>query len=117
MFVWVVVGVLILIIVMKFSLSSNISVQDAKEKLESGAVVIDVRTPTEFNSGHLDMAINIPIEEIEKIKHKVNDKNKPILLYCLSGMRAASACGTLKRIGYTDVHNVGSYSRALKLVK
>ena len=57
--------------------SGQISAKDALEKLKDGALVIDARSPGEFNSGHLAKAINIPVDEIEMaLPKRVKDKKK-----------------------------------------
>ena len=57
--------------------SAQISPKDALEKLKNGALVIDVRSPGEFGSGHLTKAINIPLDEIETaLPKRVTDKNQ-----------------------------------------
>ena len=77
------------------------------------ALIIDVRTSQEYSSGHIEGAINIPYTEIaKKIENYTNDKNQKILLYCLSGSRSGIALNTLKKLGYTNLENVGSYKDA-----
>ena len=74
-------------------------------------VLVDVRTPGEFNAGHLDKAMNIDwlgesfSAEFEKI-----EKNKTIYLYCRSGKRSADATKFLDSLGYKNVVNLeGGY--------
>ena len=74
-------------------------------------VLVDVRTPGEFNAGHLDKAINIDwlgesfSAEFEKI-----EKNQTIYLYCRSGKRSADATKFLDSLGYKNVTNLeGGY--------
>ena len=94
----------------------QISINDARAYLENGALVIDVRSPGEFNSGHLPNAINIPLEEIETaLPHRVKDKNPILLLHCQSGMRSGMAKTKLKNLGYANVFNLGSLARARKI--
>lgn len=93
--------------------SGQISATDALEKLKSGALVIDVRSPGEYSSGHLDKAINIPLDEIESTLPKlVKDKNQVLLLHCASGMRSGMAKSKLHGMGYTNAFNLGSFGRA-----
>ncbi len=113
---WWIFAIFIVFIVLKQLLSHNISLDDARAKLSEGAVLIDVRTPGEFTAGRLDRAINIPLHELEKISQVISDKSQPILLYCHSGSRAAAACSRLRRMGYSNVSNVGSYSRTRKIL-
>ena len=95
----------------------QISPASAKAYLASGALVIDVRSPGEFASGHLGNAINIPLPEIETaVPRRVKDKSKVLLLHCQSGMRSGVASKKLKRLGYANTYNLGSYSRAAQLV-
>ena len=115
MTIWIIVGVFIFFIILKSIMSHNISVNDAASKLREGALLIDVRTPGEFSSMYIPEAVNIPVETIgAAIGQKVKDKKKPVILHCHSGMRAVSACSTLRNLGYEQVWNVGSYSRAVK---
>ena len=93
--------------------SGQISAKDALEKLKNGALVIDVRSPGEFNAGNLAKAINIPMDEIETaLLKRVKDKNQVLLLHCASGMRSGAAKQKLKGMGYANAFNLGSYGRA-----
>lgn len=77
---------------------------------------IDVRSAEEFQTGHVGMAVNIPVDEIgAKIASVTTDKNAEIYLSCKSGRRAGIALETLKGLGYTKVTNVGGIDDALKL--
>lgn len=81
------------------------------------AVFIDVRSATEFASGHVPDAINIPREKIvERIAEIEKFKDRPLILNCASGMRSSSACGELKKRGYEKVFNlsggVGAWAQA-----
>ncbi|MFS6938219.1 putative phage shock protein E [Neisseria animaloris] len=77
---------------------------------KSQSIWIDVRTLEEFNTGHLKGAVNIPHDQIaEKIRSISTDKTQQVNLYCHSGRRAESALQALKKLGYTNVVNHGSY--------
>ena len=79
--------------------------------------MIDVRSPGEFNSGHLAKAINIPLDEIETaLPKRVKDKGQMLLLHCASGMRSGMAKSKLIGMGYTNAFNLGSYGRAESIV-
>ena len=78
-------------------------------------VWIDVRSAEEFNSGHLQDAVNIPHDKIiEGVKAIGSDKDAPINLYCRSGRRAEAALTELKNAGYTNVTNHGGYEDLVK---
>jgi rhodanese-related sulfurtransferase len=86
--------------------------------LKNGALVIDVRSSGEFASGHLPVAINVPLDEIETVlPQRVKDKNQVLLLHCQSGTRSGMAKTKLKRMGYPNVFNLGSYGRAETILK
>lgn len=95
-----------------------ISPRDAHAYLQTGALLVDVRTPGEFSSGHLPNAINLPLGEIEtSLPSRVSDKSRVILLHCQSGMRSGLAKRKLNRLGYSKAYNLGSYGRADQIVK
>ena len=78
-------------------------------------VVIDVRTPQEFQGGHVDGALNLPHDTIGQdiAKAKVA-KDDHVILYCRSGHRAGLAQNTLKGLGFSHVENYGSLEQAQK---
>lgn len=76
-------------------------------------VWIDVRTPAEFNAGHLGVAKNIEYQNIVTGVKAMNlDKDAEILLYCRSGRRASFALSALQEAGYTNVQNLGTLEGA-----
>jgi len=77
------------------------------DKIQSGAKIVDVRTPEEFNEEAYPNAINIPVDEVQSRLNEFGEKTKPILVYCASGARSAYAARLLKNAGYTDVINAG----------
>ena len=96
--------------------AGQIPLDDARAGLRAGALVIDVRSPAEFNSSHLPDAINLPLDGIESaLPRRIPDKNQVLLLHCQSGMRSAAAAKKLKAMGYANAFNLGSYSRAASL--
>lgn len=86
----------------------------AAKPARAQGIWIDVRTPEEYESGHLDGAINIPHDQIAaKIAAASPDKNAPVNLYCRSGKRAGIAKQELEKLGYTRVTNHGGYQDLL----
>ena len=107
----------IFIVFMLLKRAGQISSQTARAHLKNGALVIDVRTPGEFNSGHLTQAINIPLDEIASaLPNRVKNKNQVLLLHCASGMCSGVAAARLKGLGYAQSFNLGSYGRAEKVL-
>jgi phage shock protein E len=88
----------------------------ARKHLAQGALVIDVRSPEEFRSGHLPNGVNIPLGELrESLPRRVKDKGQVLLLHCLSGGRSGIAKQQLESLGYTNVFNLGSLARARRI--
>lgn len=81
---------------------------DFNALMKQGALIVDVRTKDEFNSGHIKGAINIPLNTLPQ-RMKELSPNKPIITCCASGMRSASAKSILKSKGYTQVYNGGGW--------
>ena len=81
----------------------TITENEAMPLIEKNAVIIDVRTGSEFATGYIDGAINIPVDTISSINY---DKDTVIILYCASGMRSTRAAQTLVDLGYTNVYNL-----------
>ncbi|MDE3236409.1 MAG: rhodanese-like domain-containing protein [Bacteroidota bacterium] len=79
-----------------------------KELLQSGAVIIDVRTKAEYQGGHIKNSINVPLNNLQSHISKLK-KDKPVITCCASGMRSASAKSILKSAGFDQVYNGGSW--------
>ncbi len=76
-------------------------------KQTKGAVLLDVRSEDEYRTGHIPGSINVPVEVINTVGKKIPDLNTPVFSYCLSGMRSSRAVDAMKRMGYTNVQNIG----------
>ena len=75
-----------------------------------GAMLIDVRTPSEYAEGNIPGSKNVPLQNIESIKEVAPVKDTPLFVYCLSGGRSSAATKKLKQMGYSDVNNIGGIS-------
>lgn len=84
--------------------------------LKNGAVVLDVRTPSEFCEGHVKGSINIPLNVIQARFFEIKELNKPIIAVCLSGGRSGQATSFLKQQGI-DVINGGPWRNVAPFVK
>ena len=75
---------------------------------ESGYIIIDARTQSEYDEGHIPGAILIPEYEIaQRAESEFPDKNQLILVYCRSGRRSKIAAEELVKLGYTNVKEFG----------
>ena len=100
----------------------GVQAADAAQATQAGDVApaaqpiwIDVRTPKEFDGGHLEGAHNVPVEQIAgQISTLVPNKDTPVMLYCRRGRRAEQARKLLLQQGYTHVENKGGYADLLK---
>lgn len=86
-----------------------------QEALKNGAVIIDVRTPNEFDQGKVPGSVNIPVDRIAASIARIKGMNKPIVLCCASGMRSRNAKQILKSNGVQEVYNGGSWESVLKI--
>ena len=80
-----------------------------KEFIDNGAVIIDVRTPGEFQGGHIQGSKNIPLNTIGNQIDSIKKLNKPVIACCASGMRSAQATSILKSNGI-EVLNGGGWN-------
>ncbi len=84
----------------------------ARKLLKEGAVLLDVRTPDEYRSGHLAGAVNVPHDQVDyyltEIAHLTGgEKQWAIIVYCVFGKRGAIAKQRLTQLGYENVLNIG----------
>ncbi|PJK10197.1 rhodanese [Lysobacteraceae bacterium NML120232] len=72
------------------------------------ALLIDVREPAEFASGHLEGAVNIPrgVLEFQIDAHPAAGRDAALVIYCRTGGRAALAAESLQRLGFADVRSI-----------
>jgi phage shock protein E len=91
---------------------NNIQVEAALELHSKGALLIDVRTPEEYNQKHYQESINIPLSDINRILEY--DKNTVLIFFCERGIRAQNALEQAKKMGFLNVYNLGSVDKLLE---
>ncbi len=89
---------------------------DIAQVLQSGAIVLDVRTPGEFKSGHVKKAINIPLDSIESNLVTLKSYKKPIVTCCRSGFRSKMAVTVLRKNGI-EAFNGGTWESVASKIK
>ena len=113
---WTIIGVAVAAFLLLKRLAL-VRPEAARNWLKQGARVIDVRSEGEFKGGHLPGAVNIPLGRLrDDIARVAPDKDQPLLLHCLSGTRSGMGKAQLKKLGYRNVFNLGSYGRAERIV-
>ena len=82
--------------------------QGVKEyQREKSAILLDVRTPQEYRSGHIPGSKNVPLQAIDQVVDVAENKDTALYVYCQSGARSRQASDLLQRMGYRNVNNIG----------
>lgn len=89
---------------------NSIEADEASVLLSSGAVLIDVRTAEEYAEDFAEGSVNIPLDELEEGLSRYAEEDT-LIFCCASGGRAAKAVEIAKAMGYTNVYNIGSYTK------
>lgn len=85
-----------------------------KLQLTDDTVIIDVRTPAEYRTGHLEGSRNFDVNANFEGKLGGIKKDAPVIVYCRSGARSAQAASRMKARGFTNVTNAGGIGKAAK---
>ncbi len=73
----------------------------------TGAILLDVRTPQEYQEGHIPESKNVPLQALEGVKQVVTKMDTPVFVYCYSGGRSRQAAKLLAQMGYTNIKDIG----------
>ena len=86
--------------------SREIGAKDAVRMInDENAIILDIREPGDYKTGHIINAKNIPASRLsEDADNVIVDKDRPVIVYCKSGLNSQSACGKLRDAGYTRVY-------------
>ncbi|MED3624649.1 rhodanese-like domain-containing protein [Neobacillus thermocopriae] len=102
---FIILGVIILYSIFTYFYQKKIVKTVTEEEFRAGyrkAQLIDVREPNEFEGGHILGARNIPMSQL-RMRLKEIRPDKPVYLYCQSGLRSARAAQFLYKKGYKDL--------------
>lgn len=92
------------------ALSTDISAEQFEQLNKEEIVLVDVRTPEEYNDGYIPGAINLPLAQLPQIFTELENKDQKIVVYCRSGRRAGKAITFLNEQGFTNlVHLEGDF--------
>ncbi len=81
--------------------------QEAETIASEGPIVLDVRTPMEFEMGAYPGAINVGLDSLQEWAEGIEDKDREIIIYCASGARSSYGMRILNQMGFTNVENGG----------
>lgn len=85
----------------------QINCPEARQMINQGAQLVDVRSPDECARGSVPGAKNIPVQVLGSYLGQL-DPTRPVIVYCASGGRSAMATSMLKSAGFSDVRDLGS---------
>lgn len=108
--VWLAVGALAIAAILALSVPASavkttIGSDELAKLQASGALVVDVRTPPEFEAGHIPSAVNAPVDRLQQDSASW-DKDNPIVVYCATGARSADAATFLAGQGFKKVYDL-----------
>ncbi|WP_298892265.1 rhodanese-like domain-containing protein [uncultured Psychroserpens sp.] len=89
--------------------------RQVKRYLEHGAVILDVRTQREWDKGHIENSVHIPLNELNARVDEVKQLNKPVIACCESGVRSAKAAKFLNLNNIDAINGGGWVSVQYKL--
>lgn len=102
---------LMLMVLVSCATGREKEVQEAKAAVARGALVLDVRTPAEFAAGHVDGAVNLPVQELDAKWASLGvPAEREVIVYCASGRRSARAKELLTTRGVKTVIDIGGMS-------
>ena len=96
---------------------NDINIEELQKLISNGATVVDVRSPQEYNEGHINNAISIPEYELRfRCRKELCNKEKLIVVYCSTGHRSKKAQKELCQMGYKQVYNLYNGLENLSLI-
>ena len=101
---------MIQVIMKLFGLGTKV---DYDELVKQGAVILDVRNEDEFNMGHIKGAVNIPLHSFNDNLVTLTEKDTPIVIYCVRGVRSAVAKKFLLSKGFLQVYDAGNIDKLI----
>ena len=112
----VLLGIVVAFVLFELSVGLRSSRQLARvaRALARDPLVLDVRTGLEFRTGHLPGAVSMPLSTV-LFRARKEARDRPVIVYCASGTRSLIAAFLLRRLGFTEVMDLGPLRNAGKL--
>ena len=87
----------------------DVTVQEARSLIEDkpDLVILDVRTASEYEEGHIEGAVNIPVQELSARLDELSREDE-LLVYCRTGNRSAQAVDILQDVGFTKIYHMNA---------
>jgi phage shock protein E len=95
-----------------FGGSNRLSREEIRARVAAGAVLVDVRTPAEFESGHASGARNVPLQDLPRRVGEL-PRDREVIVYCRSGGRSANAHAILRAQGFERVVDAGGLTNVM----
>jgi phage shock protein E len=89
---------------------------DFKQLVQNGAIIIDVRSATEYKAGHIPGSLNIPVDSIKNKVEEIRKRNKPVITCCRSGARSGMAKSVLTNAGI-ECYNGGPWNMLVSKIR
>ena len=83
-----------------------ITLIQAQERQQGGALLLDVRSAEEHQEWHPAGSVSVPVERLAEEIGRLGNRNQPVLLFCSSGGRSQMAAQVLRRLGYNNLYIV-----------
>ena len=83
-----------------------ITLIQAQEQQQGGALLLDVRSAEEHQEWHPAGSVSVPVERLAEEIGRLGSRNQPVLLFCSSGGRSQMAAQVLRRLGYNNLYIV-----------
>ena len=111
-----IVAALLLLLILLSRLYSYLKLdRELQKRLANGAIILDVRTDSEYSRGHIEGSINISLSALRKRYHEL-DPEKTYITCCSHGLRSIKAESLLKERGLENVYNGGKWKDLRKMV-
>ena len=87
----------------------DVTVQEARSLIEDkpDLVILDVSTTSEYEDGHIEGAVNIPVQELSARLDELSNEDE-LLVYCRTGNRSAQAVDILQDVGFTEIYHMNA---------
>ena len=108
---WVVLAVFVALAFFKLHLGKRPQEElvTMRRAVAEGGLLLDVRSEGEFTAGHLDGARNVPIDTLQERLEELGDPERPIVVYCASGVRSRRAAQLLRAHEFQEVYDLGPW--------